>query len=349
MAVRLTIIEIGDPSSEYVRTLLQDRIVIGRSRSCDICLPDMAISTRHAEIRLKGTEYVLTDLESLNGSYVNDKPVQPFQSRKLHSGDIIRAAGFTIRVALGVAPGPDEPRDASVRHAREMLSRLSERAGAVTELRTFAVVGGPCRGMRLSLHPSKGRAVIGRGSDSDLVLEDRDVSRSHAEIVLSGGAVTVRDLGSKNGVIFHDARVPSVQLDFGDTVAVGKSTLLLEHPSESLLGSIFEAPEEETSSFSPASTSSREDISPETHFPSAEDPFLEQTHPLESTPLPKSPSAPESALPVGPEDPLIPETAQSEPLQEPASPPQAGTDLGLIIIGVILLAAAVAGLAYLFH
>ena len=346
MAVRLTIVEIGDPSSEYVRTLLQDRILIGRSRSCDICLPDMAISTRHAEIRLKGTEYVLTDLESLNGSQVNEKPVLPFQSRKLHSGDIIQTAGFTIRVELGVAPGPDEPRDASVLHAREMLARLSERAGAVTDLRTFAVVGGPCRGLRLTLHPSKGRASIGRGSENDLVLEDRDVSRNHAEIVLADGAVTVRDLGSKNGVVYREERVPSAQLDFGDTFTVGKSTVVLEHPAESTLGAIFEAPEEETSSFAAVARSLPADNARNGDGPDLLTLSAEKVN--KSGPSPTEPSRPSPPISVGPADPLVSDSPLSE-RASPASTPPAGTDLGLIIVGVILLAVAVTGLAYLFH
>ena len=43
MAVRLTITELGDPGSEYVRSFLQDRILIGRTRSADVCLPDLAV------------------------------------------------------------------------------------------------------------------------------------------------------------------------------------------------------------------------------------------------------------------------------------------------------------------
>ncbi|HRV92459.1 MAG TPA: FHA domain-containing protein [Anaerolineae bacterium] len=46
----------------------------------------------------------------------------------------------------------------------------------------------------------KDRTVIGRESDSDIQIDDRQVSRRHAEIALTpDGYYVLRDLGSKNG------------------------------------------------------------------------------------------------------------------------------------------------------
>jgi hypothetical protein len=42
--------------------------------------------------------------------------------------------------------------------------------------------------------------VMGRSRDCDLVLEDPNVSRKHAEVRPSGGSWVVRDLGSTNGI-----------------------------------------------------------------------------------------------------------------------------------------------------
>jgi pSer/pThr/pTyr-binding forkhead associated (FHA) protein len=353
MAVRLTIVEDGDTSSKYVRTFVQDRIVLGRSRSCDICLPDMAVSTRHAEIHLKGTDYVLMDLDSLNGSFVNDKPVLSFQQRKLHNDDVIRAAGFSILVQLGVAPGPDEPRDASVRQARQMLARLSMRTQAPPDTLTFTVTGGPCRGARFTFSPQMSRAIIGRGGDASFVLEDRDISRAHAEIAVIDQKVTVRDLGSKNGLVIDGARVDAAVLAFGDSFAVGKSTLTLEHPAEAALGAIFEAPEEETSSFALATTPSA--------LSSDEAQHASQTQIFASTQPQSTQEASQQAvdrstddIKIGPEDPLTAEASplspdEEEVLFETLAQNKTGSDTGLIIIGIILLLAATAGLAYLFH
>ena len=62
------------------------RILIGRSKDCDIQLPDPNASRRHAELRQEGSGYWLIDLDSTNGSSVNGHRTA---RAKLDSGDVI--------------------------------------------------------------------------------------------------------------------------------------------------------------------------------------------------------------------------------------------------------------------
>jgi Protein of unknown function (DUF3662)/FHA domain len=64
----------------------QRRVVIGRSRDCDIQLSDANVSRRHAELRQEGASYWIVDLGSTNGMEVNGKRVK---RAKLRSGDRI--------------------------------------------------------------------------------------------------------------------------------------------------------------------------------------------------------------------------------------------------------------------
>jgi Protein of unknown function (DUF3662)/FHA domain len=64
----------------------QPRVVIGRSRDCDIQLADANVSRRHAELRQEGAAYWIVDLGSTNGMEVNGKRVK---RAKLRSGDTI--------------------------------------------------------------------------------------------------------------------------------------------------------------------------------------------------------------------------------------------------------------------
>src|SRR5215218_5591646 len=64
----------------------QRRVVIGRSRDCDIQLSDTNVSRRHAELRQEGASYWIVDLGSTNGMEVNGKRVK---RAKLRSGDTI--------------------------------------------------------------------------------------------------------------------------------------------------------------------------------------------------------------------------------------------------------------------
>jgi len=60
------------------------RILLGRSRECDIQVEDPNVSRRHAELRQEGASYWIVDLESTNGIEVNGRRVK---RAKLDSGD----------------------------------------------------------------------------------------------------------------------------------------------------------------------------------------------------------------------------------------------------------------------
>lgn len=60
------------------------RVVLGRSRECDIQVEDANVSRRHAELRQEGTAFWIVDLDSTNGVEVNGKRVK---RAKLEPGD----------------------------------------------------------------------------------------------------------------------------------------------------------------------------------------------------------------------------------------------------------------------
>jgi pSer/pThr/pTyr-binding forkhead associated (FHA) protein len=76
-----------------------------------------------------------------------------------------------------------------------------------------------------------GGAVIGRSRDADVVVDDPNVSRRHAEVRPSGGSWIVRDLGSTNGVKVNGRRLdPSraQSLHRGDELEIGTTHLTFE-------------------------------------------------------------------------------------------------------------------------
>jgi Protein of unknown function (DUF3662)/FHA domain len=82
-------------------------------------------------------------------------------------------------------------------------------------------------GKRMLVAP--GGAVLGRSRDCDIVLNDSNVSRRHAEIRAEGDAWTVRDLGSTNGVRVNGRSVPGAQpLAPGDVIALGAAEVVFE-------------------------------------------------------------------------------------------------------------------------
>jgi hypothetical protein len=63
------------------------RSTIGRSKECDVQIPDPNVSRRHAELTQEGATYWIVDLDSTNGIEVNGKPAK---RAKLADGDTIR-------------------------------------------------------------------------------------------------------------------------------------------------------------------------------------------------------------------------------------------------------------------
>lgn len=98
----------GEGSSPAVSLLLQDGSsrtylvhegsnILGRSNESDFRLPDTGVSRQHAEITWDGRDAVLTDLQSTNGTTVNDEQIDNWL---LQDGDVITVGHSNIEVRI---------------------------------------------------------------------------------------------------------------------------------------------------------------------------------------------------------------------------------------------------------
>jgi pSer/pThr/pTyr-binding forkhead associated (FHA) protein len=55
--------------------LTRDEILIGRGEECDTIIPHDSISREHARVKKLKPGYVLFDLKSKNGTYINGRPI----------------------------------------------------------------------------------------------------------------------------------------------------------------------------------------------------------------------------------------------------------------------------------
>jgi hypothetical protein len=86
----LVVINGGSPGASF--PLAKDRVIIGRMGESDVVLDDPGASRRHAEVRRRDGEFVITDLGSTNGTMVNEARIG---ERTLEEGDRI-TIGRTI-------------------------------------------------------------------------------------------------------------------------------------------------------------------------------------------------------------------------------------------------------------
>lgn len=81
--------------------------LIGRAPDCGLKLEHHSVSWRHASLRWNGNAWELQDLASLNGTFVNDKPLDPGRRALLRTGDKVRF-GHDERAWLVVDADPPE-------------------------------------------------------------------------------------------------------------------------------------------------------------------------------------------------------------------------------------------------
>jgi pSer/pThr/pTyr-binding forkhead associated (FHA) protein len=102
---------------------------------------------------------------------------------------------------------------------------------ALSKVFALRFISGKYQGGEFPLKSDR-QVVIGRSSDLDMVLVEDMVSRKHAKIVLSGGKVTIEDLGSTNGTFVNGEKVKQARLKEGDRILIGTSILKLVYQGE---------------------------------------------------------------------------------------------------------------------
>jgi hypothetical protein len=88
----------------------------------------------------------------------------------------------------------------------------------------FKFISGKYQGGEFPI-PDDGELIIGRASDLDLVLVEDMVSRKHAKLMATAGALTIMDLGSTNGTFVNGEKVRRTNLKKNDRILIGTSIL----------------------------------------------------------------------------------------------------------------------------
>jgi pSer/pThr/pTyr-binding forkhead associated (FHA) protein len=82
-------------------------ITLGRALENEIVLNDALVSRRHARLDYRDDQWVLTDLNSANGTFLNRQALSPQTPQPLASGDTFQIGSFELTIQLF---GPSDPR-----------------------------------------------------------------------------------------------------------------------------------------------------------------------------------------------------------------------------------------------
>jgi pSer/pThr/pTyr-binding forkhead associated (FHA) protein len=200
----------------------RDPFVIGRDPEGDIVLRDIGVSRSHARIRLQDEGFVLEDLGSRNGTFVNEHKVPEKGIRSLRDGDQIRIGHCLLQLILKISSkittslggGPatetvvseEKPEVREPPPAEKPLSLFR-----LKKMEAFLIVHE--RGAGIPHRLRSDRVRIGSLPTSDIVVNDPTVAREHAEIVYNREGFFIVDRGSAGGTLLNGVSVTVSGLD----------------------------------------------------------------------------------------------------------------------------------------
>lgn len=200
-SVEMVIRQPGFP--DRVVALHEGATRLGRSEDNEVVLSDVGVSRRHSQVYWSGSECLIEDLGSGNGTYLRG---QRIQSQPLADGDEVVIDPFVLTFRIrGATPAPAPAKDGP------------------SPARLEVIVGTGMAGASYAI-TAKGLG-IGRAEDRDVVLPDPAASRHHCQINVQNDRYTLKDLGSANGVYVNAVRVKEQLLDDGDIIRIGNTEM----------------------------------------------------------------------------------------------------------------------------
>lgn len=193
---------------------------VGRGKNCHVLVLRKQVSTLHAQVvapRRPDDPWRLVDLNSTNGTFVNDSRLEPALPVALEDEATIR---FGDRARFRFL----EP--------RSLLRRLQRLEGVGAQRNPLYLCSELFNPIQLEFDRP---LVFGRSPGASIVLPHKEVSRRHAEIERCPEGVFVRDLGSSNGTFVGDERLERDDprpLAPGDRVDVGPFHFVVRGPEE---------------------------------------------------------------------------------------------------------------------
>src|SRR6201987_5749811 len=98
-----TIIISEKGGAERRETFDKNEINVGRVQGNDLMLPKGNVSKHHARLLFRDGRFIVTDLKSTNGTYVNGRKIA--QATIVREGDKIYIGDFVLRIEAGAGSG----------------------------------------------------------------------------------------------------------------------------------------------------------------------------------------------------------------------------------------------------
>ncbi len=210
----------GRPLKTYPFT--GSEISIGRLPENDIVIDNLSVSRKHAVIASRGSEYVLSDLASKNGTLLNYRPAT---EAKLADGDVITIGKYEILFQIPTLEASHpEDLDQTV-----IIPRFRRRAEGVPPKQCAAAPPRLFRKSAMEEYPLDKECVrIGRGKDSDIRLSGLFGPRVTIEVVRRGSEYVLQKTGGRHKVTINGEEMEEKTLEGEDLIAIGSEEFVFK-------------------------------------------------------------------------------------------------------------------------
>ncbi len=191
---------------------------IGRSSGNDICIPEHHVSRQHSVINYRDGIFMITDLGSANGTFVNDERVdEPFP---LFSGDTIRL--YVPMLTFSAAVSEEDRKKAEETGTIITKSQHTGKGKLI-------ITSGQQEGQVIPLLIEE--VTLGRATTNatwEIGLQDPSVSRPHAKLSRTEETWVLYDMGSSNGTRVNNTLITDQgrALRDGDIITIGTTLIL---------------------------------------------------------------------------------------------------------------------------
>jgi pSer/pThr/pTyr-binding forkhead associated (FHA) protein len=195
----------------------KEMLSVGRARDNDIVIENLSVSRNHARIKKQDGKFILTDMNSANGTLVNGVRIS---KTEVVPNDEITVGKHTL-IFLADDEAPASGRSPVAAPTQPMASApLADPSGLIGLL---TVTKGKQAGQEFRV--IKQETLIGRASENDIRIHDWFVSKKHASIARSGDSFVLRDLDSWRGTTVNGSSIREIELKEGDEIVFGTTTL----------------------------------------------------------------------------------------------------------------------------
>jgi pSer/pThr/pTyr-binding forkhead associated (FHA) protein len=205
----------------------KENMTIGRAEENDIVIDNLAVSGYHARIDKAGDTYILTDLQSTNGTFVNDKKIVSYRLRhkdKVSIGKHLLFFALSKSEQAKASEGElDETMVLDTARQKELLAKQAEKkridvTGAKQKLGVVSFIDGSDQD---EIHLSKKLTKIGKAQTAEIRLGGLFMATTAATISRrpNGYAITATG-GTKVKVNNQVIRESQILNDF-DTIEIG--------------------------------------------------------------------------------------------------------------------------------